>query len=411
MAYGDGPDDEALRTAWTDFLDQLRIAGDDVFKDANPTSPLLRADGFRYLTQNLGQAFDLALETKDPRYPVLHGFCTPLRKLGGDAADFYYQQAWIDGRSEYRISGTKGTSRFFNVTVHGPRPETEPATGAPSIHEPFGDLPEANLFGHQIAADADGTFELFIGGAARDSNWLPTTPGSRKLFIRQGFDSWDETPWRLQIERVGMAEPRPMPTPATMIDAMRWAGDFLTGNMEQWPDHRYLYSGGWIDPRQVNRFPQLESPDTDDAKRGRAIAMMIWALEPDDALIAEFAAVDDFWMASLGGVFMNSFDYFYRSVSFTPARAAVDGDGKVRLILCHEDPGFHNWLDTQGFEQGILAFRTVMARSGPLVDTRVVTMVELAEALPADSARTTPEARREQLLARFHAIQRQRLGL
>src|SRR5262249_33895212 len=156
-------------------------------------------------------------------FPVIHSFCTPLRKLGGDAADFTYQQAWIDGGLPYRLYGTKGSSRFFNVTVQGPRPENQPGTGWPSLHEPFGDIPEANLFGHEISAEADGSFELFIGGPERASNWLPTTPGSRKLFIRQGFDRWDEEPWRFKIERIGMEGPRPMPTPETMMEAMKWA--------------------------------------------------------------------------------------------------------------------------------------------------------------------------------------------
>ena len=132
VAYGDGPDDGELRAAWNRFCDQLRDAGDFVFKDANASNPLQRVDAYRFLTQNLSQAFDLALETRAPRHPVLHSFCNPFRKLGADAADFSYQQAWIDGSSTYRIHGTAGTARFFNVTVHGPRPEVD-ANGAPSI--------------------------------------------------------------------------------------------------------------------------------------------------------------------------------------------------------------------------------------------------------------------------------------
>lgn len=411
MAYGDSPHDAELRAAWHEFCEQLRAAGEQAFKDTNPPTPLLRADAFRHLTQNLGQAFDLALETRDGRFPVLHQFVTPLRKLGGDAADFSYQQAWIDGECTYRIWGTKGSARFFNVTVHGERPVTEPATGAPSIHEPFGDLPEANVFGEQIAAAADGTFELFIGGRERAGNWLPTTASSRKLFIRQGFDRWDETPWHLRIERVGMDTPRPLPTPATMVESMDWAGRFLHDLMEQWPDHRYRYSGGWIDPERLNEFPGLESPDADDAKRGRAVAMMIWALAPDDALVVELDATDDFWMASLGGVFMNSFDYLYRSVSLTTSRAAADRDAKVRLVMCATDPGYRNWLDTQAFEQGILAFRTVMGAPMPTLRTQMVPRAELASVLPADSARATRDERRAELVERFHAIQRQRFGL
>ena len=65
------------------FCEQLRDAGERAFKDANAHSSAQRVDAFRFLAQNLGQAFDLALETRDAGYPALHTFCGPTRKLGG----------------------------------------------------------------------------------------------------------------------------------------------------------------------------------------------------------------------------------------------------------------------------------------------------------------------------------------
>ena len=409
MAYGDGSDDAALGAGWALFCERLRSAGDLVFKDANPATGQHRADAFRFLTQNLGQAFDLALETRDPRFPIIHQFCSPLRKLGGDAADFTYQQAWIDGARAYRIHGTKGTARFFNLTVQGPRPATIPGTEAPSLHEPFGDLPEANIFGEQIAAADDGSFELVVGGPERRGNWLPTTAQSRKLFIRQGFDAWDETPWDLRIERIGMAEPRGLPQPAEMTAAFDWAGRFVEGLMRDWPEHPYRFSGGAVDPTCPNAFPKLAQADAGDAKRGRAVANMVWRLAPDEALVVAFTPVAEaFWMASLGGVFMNSFDYLYRSVSFTPARTTTDEDGVVRLVLCGADPGVHNWLDTCGFAQGNLMIRTLRQASGPAIATQVVKLADLAAILPASTARVSADERERQLVERFRAIQRQR---
>ncbi|MFA7586368.1 MAG: hypothetical protein WCY11_09275, partial [Novosphingobium sp.] len=254
MAFGDCPDDDALRAGWHAFCEKLKLAGGKVFKDANPANPLQRADGFRFLTRNLGQAFDLALETHDPAYPQIHWFTTPTMKLGGDVADFTYRQAWISGDHVYRLSGQRGTARFFNVTVQGPRPERM-ANGNPPLHEPFGDVPEANLFGHQLETDADGRFGIVIGGPERKHNWLPLTPGSRKLFIREGFDSWDETPTPLTIERIGMDAPRPLPSPARMTAAFDWAGDFLFGTMRDWPEWSWANSGGVTDPAQPNAFP------------------------------------------------------------------------------------------------------------------------------------------------------------
>lgn len=406
MSFGDSPDDAALRAAWHAFCDQLKQAGEQAFKDHNPASPLQRADAFRFLTQNLGQAFDLALETKDTKHPQLHTFCGPNRKLGSDAADFLYQQAWIDGASVYRIKGSKGTARFLNFTVQGPRPDTIPGTNWPSLHEPFGDIPEANLFGHQLKIDSEGSFELYLGGAKRESNWLPTTPGSRKLFVRQGFDRWDEAPARLSIERVDMNEPRPLPTPQTMIDAMQWAGGFVTGLMNDWPDHPYRYSHGVVDPASVNRFPPQRADDGADRKRGRAAAHLCWRLAPDEALIVAFEAHDAFWNFTNMGAFFTSMDFLYRPVSTTPSRTRVDADGKVRLILCHGDPGYHNWLDTQGFERGNLTYRSLMSEAATSFETQVVKRSALAQALPAESATVTREQRVAQMHERFDAIRR-----
>jgi hypothetical protein len=406
MAFGASPDDESLRIAWLEFCRRLQAAGERVFKDYNPATPLHRADAFRFLTQNLGQAFDLALETKDTKYPVLHPFCTPHRKLGGDAADLMYLQAWIDGQSVYRISGNRGTARFLNFTVQGPRPEKQPGTDIPSLHDPFGDIPEANLFGHQLEASWDGSFELYIGGPRRGPNWLPTTPGSRKLFLRQGLDRWDEVPAQMSIERIDMSEPRPLPSPATLVDAMEWAGRFVVALMDDWPDHPYHYSPA-VDPINVNRFPRDPIGDAaSDRKRGRAVAHMCWQLAADEALVVEFDRHDGFWMLSNNGVFFNSMDYLYRPVSYTPSRARVDSDGKVRLILCHDDPGYHNWLDTQGFVRGNLTYRNLMTDAATVLDSRLVKRARLAEALPDDSVKITREKRVAQLRARFDGIRR-----
>ncbi len=402
MAFGDGPDDNTLRGAWQLFCDQLKLAGEQVFKDDNPATSAQRVDALRFLTQNLGQAFDLALETRDTRYPSLHAFCGPTRKLGGDCADFTYQQAWIDGESTYRIVGERGTARFLNITVQGPRP-----SGPGVLHEPFGDVPEANLLGGQLTVAPGGAVEIYIGGPQRGPNWLPTTAGSRKIFVRQGFDSWDERPARLRIERVDMSSPKPLPTTAQMADAIAWAGEFVTGVMRDWPEFPFTYGG--VDAQQPNRFPAIGA-DGDDAKRGRAAVNMHWALADDEALVIEFDAHEGLWSLTNMGVFFNSMDFRYRPVSYTPSRTAIDSDGRVRLVLAHTDPGVQNWLDTQGFERGNTTYRHMLEGAPVALRTRVVKHAELTDALPADTATVTPEERTAQMWLRFNAI-RQRYSL
>jgi len=408
MAYGESAHDEALKEAWAAFCDRLKSAGDLVFKDCNPANPLQRADGFRYLTQNLSQAFDLALETRDTKYPAVHAFCSPTRKLGSDNADCIYLQAWIDGESVYKISGIKGTARFWNVTVQGPRPET----GA--LHDPFGDTPEANIFGHDLVTNWDGSFELYIGGERQGQNWLPTTPGTRKLFLRQYFDRWDEAPSAYRIERVGMTSPRPVPTPEVMMEAMRWAGDFVYNVVDYWPD--FLWSrGSLIDPEALNAFNAAnlktetawgEAEEIQDSKRGRFLTQMRWRLAPDESLVLQFQDFDGFWMLTNEGMFGNSMDFLYRHVSYTPSRAQADPDGKLRFVLAHSDPGYGNWIDTQGFSDGVLTFRTVLSRRSPPLKTRLVKTSSLSEGMHAGSRKVTAEQRSAELHERFDAIRR-----
>lgn len=405
MAYGDCPDDAPLSQAWNAFCDTLKEAGQLAFKDANPANPLQRADALRFLTQNLGQAFGLALETKDPAFPQIHWFTTPTMKLGGDVADFTYRQAWIDGTRQYRITGRRGTSRFFNVTVQGPRPAVM-ANGNPPLHEPFGDVPQANLFGHQLVTEPNGSFELLIGGEQTGPNWLPTTPGSRKLFIREGFDAWDETPTPLTIEALDMNGPRPLPTPQRMIEAIDWAGQFLHGAMRDWPEWSWANSGGVTDPHQPNHFPGASANSAEDTKRGRLAAHMVWRLAPDEALIVEMEPHDGFWIFGMGGALVGSMDYLTRPVSYTPARTALGGDGVVRLVLSHDDPGLANWLDTQHFAEGNLTYRNLLSQTPAAIRTRLVKRADLFAALPADTPRVTPEEREAERLRRYRSVKR-----
>jgi len=407
MAFGDFEQDEALFSRWEQFCDRLKEAGKFVFKDANPATGVHRADGFRYLAQNLGQAFEFALETKNTKYPNFVKFCSPMRKLASDMADCVYYSAWVDGQSVYRISGKKGTARMSSIGVQGPRDLS--AYGHPTdriLHEPFGDPPETSIFGHEIEANWDGSFELFIGGDRQGQNWLPSTPGTRRLFLRQYFDSWDEQPAEYRIERVGMKTPRPMPSPDDVAEAMLWASDFVYDVVEFWPEWTWS-SHFYADPEKLNimNSPPNVGEDETDKRVGRFAAQMWWELKPGEAMVLEFDDPHTFWNITAEGVFGNSMDYLYRNVSYTPSRTATDPDGKLRFVLAAEDPGFYNWIDNQGFEAGMLSFRIVGSGKLPEFKTTVIGKSDVADLMHEGSPRASETDRERQLMQRFRAIQ------
>jgi hypothetical protein len=131
---------------------------------------------------------------------------------------------------------------------------------------------------------------------------------------------------------------------------------------------------------------------------------MYWELGPDDALIVEFDAHDGLWMITNMGAFFTSMDFLYRPVSYTPSRASTDRDGKVRLVLAHDDPGVHNWLDTQGFERGNLTYRHMLDGQPAILNTQLVARAQLDDVLPPDTKRVTSAERTAALWERFNGV-------
>jgi hypothetical protein len=97
-------------------------------------------------------------------------------------------------------------------------------------------------------------------------------------------------------------------------------------------------------------------------------------------------------------------DLLHRQVSYSPARNKVDSDGVVGLVIAHDDPGVHNWLDTQGLSDGNLGYRNLMSQNPATFRSKLVKRAEVLEHLPTDTAMTSPEERVTQLWERYRAI-------
>jgi hypothetical protein len=402
VSFGDNTSDPRILEGWHQFSRSVDQAADQLFKDASGSTDGERTNAFRYLTQNLSQAFDIWLENRDTRNPTIHGFCGPTRKLGCDNADCIYLQSWINDTDTYVISGNKGTARLFNIALQGP--------WQGHLHEPFGDTPVGNIFGHELDTDWAGNFELWIGPDECPGDWLRSTPGVRKIFYRQYFDGWDEVPARLRIERVGEGRDLPPPTLSVdeLLEAFKDAGEFVTNVTSDWPDTIWqrenvtdLYNEFTRHGGEGSNRPYSE--DT-DARKGRTVATLNWRLERDEALLVTFRADPSwFWQMTACSVFGASLEYRYRQVSLTSGMTPIDADGLVRIVVCADDPGYANWLDTQQHGRGWLYFRNMFTRTTPEFETNVFAPAELDEVLDGLAQRVTPAQRVDELRRRRRA--------
>jgi hypothetical protein len=402
MTYGDNPNDQLMRDAWHSFCDQVRAAGDKVFDDVGGASDGERTFAFRYLTQNVSQAFDMWLENRNTRYPNIHAFCSPIRGLGADNADCIYLQSWINDYDTYKISGTMGTARMFNLAVQGPH--------RGPLHDPFGDTPFANLFGEEIEADWDGNFTVWISPEPHEGNWIQSQPGTRKIYYRQYFDGWDEVPANYRIERIGCDdEPPPSITPVELVDSFQRAGRFVLECTTDWPHILFDIDRNWDFPNEFIRHGAVSNSENEeiDTRRGRLVQQIYWVIQPDEAVIVEFDVPDDyFWQYTGCNLFGGSLEYRYRQVNLTAGLTPRDNDGTTRFVMCHDDPGFANWIDLQGHTHGWGLFRNNLTRHTPELRTRLVKTADLEAELGDTSPRVTPDERRAEMRRRREANMR-----
>ncbi len=235
----------------------------------------------------------------------------------------------------------------------------------------------------EIELDENGCFELILSSRPHDGDWLPMTPETGTLIVRQTFlDRQSETPAELRIERSHCADDGKRPSPLTphgIDEGLKAAGGLVAGAS--------LLFAKWARDfqRHSNRLP-LFDPEVSNAAGGDPNIVYYhshWALAGDEALLIEVTPpACESWNFQLNNSWMESLDHRYHNIHTNKHLARYEADGSVRLVVAHADQGLPNWIDTAGHASGTMCFRWVRSESQPEPQTRVVKLGELDSLRP-----------------------------
>ena len=370
---GRTPADSAARRvvsgrAWDEFCDTLKAAGAALTFPGAPQDPFNQAEGYRYLSRLARGGLMAFVEHADPRAPVLHRVAHETVKLGSDNPDNYYQTAAIRGDFEYRISGRRNSVKYLGF-----------GTQAGHYGQGRGMPPTGYVEAGELDIGDDGRFELIVSSRRREGNWLPMTPESGTLIVRQTFlDRESEVPAELHIERIDCPDdekrPRPL-TPEDLDAGLRSAGTLVAGAS--------LLFAKWARgfQKHSNALPMFD-PDVSLAAGGDPNIVYYhshWAVAEDEALLIEATPPEcEHWNFQLNNYWMESLDYRYHTIHTNKHLAHHEDDGSIRLVVAHQDPGLPNWLETAGHTSGTMCFRWIKAAEHPQPRTRLVKFSELA---------------------------------
>jgi hypothetical protein len=345
---------------WFDFCDELKKAGEVILRDRSPSDPLDRAEGWRYLSRLTRLALEQSVEHNDPMAPTFYRLSHETAKIGADNPDAYYQNAIIDGRHDYKITGTRGAVEYLGMGTYSG------IYGLDTKIEETGFLDVAAM---QIGAE--DRLEVVLSKDPKPGNWLPMREDTRLLIIRQFRQDWErEIVAELEIECLTGDNKPELLTPQKIADGLDGAARFVRATASIFAGWAEDFADNPNDVQQ--KFTGLGDPNNQ-------FWHGYWTLEEGEALVIEAMPPEcEAWNFQLNNYWEESLDYRYFDVHINKHTAKYEKDGSLLIVVAAEDPGVGNWIDTVGHRHGTLGLRWTKAIDPKKPNLRVVPVSDLA---------------------------------
>ena len=368
------PAERDVTRAWRELLDGLRSI-DDRFLDGP-----LAADGYRMALTSLGVALDTYLFA-DAGRPLFVDVASPIardRRWGGDNTDSWYCFTPIDPDRTYRISGERGDSTYFCLTIYN-----EPSPGE------WSNRIVANVNDRDLDVDEDGRFTFLIGPVAPagyDGHFVPLDADAAIAFTRD----YQVDPRRgrrvtWEIEALDPPAPPDRSDEATanaLRAALRWVRTLFALVPLQLAPRGPETASGHNAPVVVNEFAepyQVVGSSYGWSALDAVYALATFAIEPGQALVVNHRPpACRFWNLVVWNAFMATESLLDARTSINVGGAVPNADGTVTVVISHEQLAHPNAISTAGRDDGALAFRWFLADSVPARPT--VEVVSVADA-------------------------------
>lgn len=315
----------------------------------------------------------------------VEGVRIPGTRWGIDNPDSVYRVIPISGEEKYVIRGRVGEHRM-----------TENYFTLWNAHMGTIDVVD----GRRMEVAADGSYEITVDASEKNgrTNHIQSTPEAHEFYIRDVLLDWSlDQPNEITVERVSTGSDRP----ALTLDEQ---AEKTAAMMAHFADFTGKLSYG-MSKSPANHFSLAWNSNQHGAMVGQVYVAGRFELEPGQAFVVDVSdGGAEYFTVPLGNLWGTTLDIYGSTGSLNKAQSKPNEDGTYTYVIGPENPGVHNWIDSDGLREGFLTLR--MAEFGPqgasedLAATgRVIDLADLDKELP-DVARTDEAGRAEQLAVR-----------
>lgn len=354
---------------WDDFCDRLKAAGTLVRSEVAPKDVMNQALGYRFLTRILRAGLESRVDYADPQYPAFFRLADDTKKILNDNPDNYYENCQIDNRFDYRISGHRGTVKWFSLGVKA---------GAGDVD---GMASTGEIDSSQLEFNADGTFEILMSREEKPGNWLPMTENSGMVIVRQTFGNRKkEKRAELRIECLNPERANNNLDPDQLEPQLGQALQFLESTVGLGLLWTRMYKETTLNELPAHDQLMLRAAGGDPTIH---YYQSHWQLAPEEALAVTIRDLPECqtWNLQLSNFWMESLEHRFFDVSVNKFTARYEPDGSVKILIAHRDPGRQhpNWLNTLGHSEGGMLGRIVGAAAGSQPDQMETQVVRFAD--------------------------------
>jgi hypothetical protein len=368
---------DSLKEAWENYyasLDQLRVEVEQTQRFGNTHH---RPMAYYSILEAQAMVYNwvIAPRLDNPRIFSATNWNTYLYTLGQNNPDSQHAMMTLDGRQSYRLTGRVGDLKVVALKVYNDM------LGQPDTKD-IGDYDISEF------ADQDGRFEIVFSAREQEGNWIKIDGNSQYNFIllRRYFGDWFDDLGELRLERMGNPSADTNIDEQGMVDRLNRATNLMGFFVRAW---NIGFHDTYIDKVGRNELAVYggESLSQSTGSRLTTYALGIFDCPPGDAIVIETEVPDAaYWSFQLGDVWAKPLNFMRHQTDVNIDRAFVNDDGKVRLVISHQDPGIANWLDPMGHGEVLLAmrvFKGVGAFSKP--EVRRVKASEILSVLPQNT--------------------------
>jgi hypothetical protein len=343
----------------------------------------------------------------DPNYPKVlgHGYGPPHSWLGmevpgcrglgtAENPDNHYSFVPVNVESRMELHGKVQDPKIEDVNFY-----------ITSNHSQAHNVCGLNWRELQVADDGTFVVNMDRDPANGRPNHLQLTPDSKRLFIRDSRKDWNQRPNAYRVLRVDPPTAAPLSVDEQVEMAFRTIIDDVPFNF--W----FRMMVGFLEPNTV-KGPETTSNfggmPTQMALRGRV------DLNDDEAFVITLdSRGSDYWVFTLYDWWLMSGSYWSHTSSMNDNQAVANEDGTHTLVISKNDPGVHNWIDTEGLNHTLFLQRWQLlplgglgSERGPSQQSQVVKLADLQRVLPEETKWVTETERRNQLSERLASFNR-----